>query len=285
MAKIIVTTDSGADLSKELIEEFNIEVIPLGVIMDDTVYMDGSIPIESVYEYYNRTKKIPSTTAANVHQYEQFFDRINRENPGCDIINIAYSSNASSTCHHAELAAKEFENVTVVDSLSVTGGTASIAIRAAEIIKERPEIAVKDLVEELKDLVKRIKTTFLPTALEYLKAGGRVSNAQYLGATLLKIKPKIDIENGFLVAGKKYRGSMKAVALNYMEEFIKENKLSKKVIYLMSTVGLDSRILDMMTEKAKEMGFEKIRYTVCGCVISCHGGPGAIGLSGFAEEE
>ncbi len=283
MGKIIVTTDSGSDISDEYKERYHIEVIPLAVIMDDQVYLDGSIPIESIYDYHDRTKKIPSTSAANVHQYEEFFAKINEEHPGCEILNVAYSSNASSTCQNAKLAAEQFDNVTVVDSLSVTAGTASVAIRAAEILEENPEISMQELVSQLEALVQRCRTTFLPAALEYLKAGGRVSNAQYLGATLLKIKPKIDIENGFLVAGKKYRGAMKAVALPYMEEFVKEHNLSRKVIYLMSTVGLDKRVLDLMTEKAKELGFENIRYSVCGSVISSHGGPGAIGLSGFTE--
>lgn len=284
MKKVIVAADSGADLSKELIEEFGIKVIPLTVIMDDKAYLDGSIPIEKVFEYYNRTNKVPSTSAANVDQFTEFFKKLNEDNPGYTILYVAYSSNASATCQSARIAAKEFENVYVVDSLSVSGGFAAIAVKAAEIVEASPQDRpMEDIIEEIERYVRAARTSFLPNTLEYLRAGGRVSNAAYLGASLLKIKPLINIENGYLVATKKYRGTMKNVAEKYFKEFITENKLSKEVIYLLSTIGLDKSILENITNKAKEMGFQKIRYTVCGCVISCHGGPGAMGIAGFAE--
>ncbi|MCI8991841.1 MAG: DegV family protein [Eubacterium sp.] len=284
MKKIVIAADSGADLSKELIKEFDIKVIPLTVIMDNKAYLDGSIPIERVYEYYNRTKRIPSTSAANVDQYAAFFKKLQEENPDSAIIYVAYSSNASATYQSAKIAVEGFENIYIVDSLSVSGGFAAVTIKAAEIVAaSAPDRDIEDIIKEIEGYVKAARTSFMPSTLEYLRAGGRVSNAAYLGASLLKIKPLISIENGYLIAAKKYRGPMKTVAEKYFREFVENNHLVKDVIYILSTVGLDPAILKNVTNIAKEMGFQKIRYTVCGCVISCHGGPGAIGVAGFTK--
>jgi DegV family protein with EDD domain len=284
MRNIVVAADSGSDLSKELIEEFQIRIIPLAVIMDNKVYLDGTIPIERVYEYYDRTKKVPSTSAANVEQFKSFFEQIRKEDSESIILYVGYSSNASSTYQSAKIAAEEFENIYTVDSLSVSGGHASIVLKAAEIVRDSAsDRPMEEIVAEIEEYVQRARTSFMPSSLEYLKAGGRVSNAAYLGASLLKIKPLIMIENGFLVAAKKYRGPMKIVAEKYFKEFVEEHNLSKNIFYILSTVGLDPAILEHMTELARQNGFQKIRYIVCGCVISCHGGPGALGFSGFTE--
>lgn len=107
MRKIIFTTESGADLPKELAEKHNIKTVPMHVVMDGTDYKDdGSLPVSKIYDYYNRTKLIPSTTSTNPNEYEEFFAQIKGENPDCTIVHIGYTSKASSSFHNAEIAAE-----------------------------------------------------------------------------------------------------------------------------------------------------------------------------------
>ena len=279
MKKILISTESGSDLPQELVKQHNIHVVPMHVIMDEQTYPDGSIPVTMVYEYYQKTKKIPSTSSTNPNEYQNFFRNINEENTDCNIIHIAYSSKASSTYQNAAIAAADFENVYLIDSLNVSGGEAAIIMKAVELAEK--ENNPEKLVKEIENFVLRARVSFIPGNLEYLKAGGRVSNAAYLGASLLQLKPLIEIIEGKLVSTKKYRGKMKRVAEDYMKEFIGRYNMAKEQIFLLYSLGLDEEIKGRVEEIAKEMNFKKIVWIQTGCVISTHSGPGAIGIAGF----
>ncbi|WP_211230830.1 DegV family protein, partial [Hutsoniella sourekii] len=125
--------------------------------------------------------------------------------------------------------------------------------------------------------------SFLPQTLEYLNAGGRVSNASYLGAKLLKIYPSIEIKDGLLVAGKKYRGSFKKAALHFVEDFLKQDQLDLTSLKLVETVGLDPDTKAAIENLLKEQGIQPGEWLQAGAVITCHGGPGAFGISAIKK--
>ena len=141
----------------------------------------------------------------------------------------------------------------------------------------------KALADEIESWNKKVFCSFIPGNLDYLKAGGRVSHAAYLGATLLRLKPLIEIVDGQLLASKKYRGSIEKFVDTYMEEYLAKHDVSRKCLYLMYSKGLSQVALDRMKENAIRFGFESYEYVMTGCVISCHSGPGAIGLAGCCE--
>ncbi len=122
MKRIILSTESGADLPGDLAEKYGVQVVPMHVIMDGQDYLDGFLPVKDIYDYYERTKKIPSTTATNVHEYQEFFSKIKADFPDCVIIHIGYTSRASSSFQNAVLAAEDFEDLYLIDALNVTGG-------------------------------------------------------------------------------------------------------------------------------------------------------------------
>lgn len=283
MKKIIISTESGTDLPFDLVKLHHIQVVPMHVVMGEQDYADGSIPVTDVYDYYEKTKKIPSTSATNPNEYQSFFKKINKENPDCIIIHIAYSSKASCTYQNAAIAAKEFKNIYLADSLNVSGGEAAIVMKAVEIVEKQPDILPATLIEEIESYVSRARVSFIPGNLEYLKAGGRVSNAAYLGASLLQLKPLIEIIDGKLVSTKKFRGKMKRVSVEYLNEFVDKYDLEKEHVYLLYSLGLDEEIKHQMVEIMKEKGFKKIIWIQTGCVISTHSGPGAVGIAGFEK--
>ena len=283
MRKIIILTESGSDLPLDLAKMHNIEVVPMHIMMEGKSYSDGSLSVTDVYDYHNRTKKIPSTSATNPDEYQSFFNRITEENPGCVIIHVGYSSKPSCTYQNSIIASEGMENVFHADSLNVTGGLAAVVLKAAELIKEHPDMLPADLVKNIESIAAKVRVGFIPGDLEYLKAGGRVSNAAYLGGTLLQLKPLIEIINGQLVSTKKYRGKISNIVEKFMNEYIDKYNMDKKLIYLIYSLGLAEETKQRMEEIAREKGFREIIWIQAGCMISCHSGPGAIGLAAIEK--
>lgn len=281
MKKIIIATESGADLPIELIKSHNIYVVPMHISMEGETYADGSIPISQIYNFYNKTKKIPTTSAVNPDEYINFFHNITKENGDCIIIYISYSSKASCTYQNALIASEDMENVYLIDSLNVSGGETAIIMKAAELLEKHSDILVDELIEKIKLFVASVKASFIPEGLEYLKAGGRVSNAAYLGASILNLKPLIEIIDGKLVSTKKYRGSMRRIVKQYLNEYLERYNIDREQIYLLYSPGIDENVKKYMDEFTKEKGFRKTIWVQTGCVISTHSGPGAIGIAGF----
>lgn len=281
MKKFIIVTESGTDLPLDLVELHHIHVIPMHVIMDDIDYADGSIPATELYDYYKRTKKIPTTSAVNPNEYECVFKKIVEENPGCTIIHIGYTSKASCTYQNALIASEDMANIYHVDSLNVTGGEAAIVLKAVELIEKYPDIETEDLIEKIEYFVSKARVSFIPGNLEYLKAGGRLSNAAYLGASILQLKPLIEIIDGKLVATKKYRGGIRHIAEKYMNEYIDKYNMDTEQIYIIYSLGLEEQIKQYIEEIVKGKGFKKVIWIQTGCVVSAHSGPGAIGIAGF----
>lgn len=284
MRKIIFTTESGADLPKELAEKHNIKTVPMHVVMDGTDYKDdGSLPVSKIYDYYNRTKLIPSTTSTNPNEYEEFFAQIKAENPDCTIVHIGYTSKASSSFYNAEIAAENFEDIYLIDALNVSAGLTVVTLYAAQLLESNPDIPMDELIQKIQASVPKSRMSFVPGSLEFLKAGGRVSNAAYISASLLQIKPLIELIDGKLVSTKKYRGKMSRVAEELLKDYLKKYPIDKKQIYFVFSIGLDEQVKVQMEQSAKEKGFENVTWIQAGSVISTHGGPGAFGIAGMEQ--
>ncbi len=282
--EIIISTESGSDLPEVIVERYGFYVIPMHVIMDTKTYDDGKFSIEKVYEYYERTGKVPSTRAISEEEYEGFWNQIREEHPGCVILHFTYSSKASAAHAAAVIAVKKFQDVYVIDTLNVSGGCTAHMVSCHHLVQKWLEEGRTDhakLAQECQELAKKAVCHFIPGTLEYLRAGGRVSNAKFLSATLLNLKPVIEIEDGKLVGRKKYRGSMGKIVDRFMDSFVQQYDLDRECIYLMYSKGLDEKVLDRMEQKARQLGFRNQEFVMTGCVISCHGGKGAMGIAGM----
>ena len=281
MRRIILSTESGADLPKDLVEKYQIQVVPMHVVMEGKDYLDGELSVEEVFDYYSRTKKIPSTSATNVHEYQDLFSNIRVEFPDSIIIHIGYTSKASVSFQSALIAAEDFEDLHLIDTLNVTGGLGAIVLYAAKLLEENPSIDPINLIEKIEAVVPKTRLAFLPGSLDFLKAGGRVSNLAYIGGALLKIKPCIELKEGKLVSTRKYRGNMSLVAEKLMRDYLEEYKIDRKQLYLIYSIGLDESIKRNMEKMAKEAGFENVTWIQAGAMISTHAGPGGFGIAGI----
>ncbi|MFJ7828326.1 DegV family protein [Psychrobacillus sp. NPDC096623] len=281
MRRIILSTESGADLPKDLVEKYQIQVVPMHVIMDGKDYLDGELSVEEVFDYHSRTKKIPSTTATNVHEYHELFTKIRRDFPDSIIIHIGYTSKASASFQSALIAAEDFEDIFLIDALNVTGGLALIVMYAVAILEEEPSIGHVELIKKIESVVPKTMLAFLPGSLDFLRAGGRVSNVAYIGGALLKIKPCIELKEGKLVSTRKYRGNMGIVAEKLMRDYLNQYDIDRKQLFLIYSIGLDESIKKRMDEIAKETGFENVTWMQAGAMISTHAGPGGFGIAGI----
>ena len=281
MRRIILSTDSGADLPKELVDKYQIQVAPMHIIMDGKDYLDGELSVEEVFNHYNRTKKIPSTAATNTQEYHNFFSKIKSDFPESTIIHIGCTSKASVSFQSAVIAAKEFDDLFTIDSLNITGGLAAIVMHAAVLLKNEPSIDHIHLIEKIESFIPKTRLAILPGSLDFLKAGGRVSNLVYIGGALLKIKPCIELKEGKLVSTKNYRGKMNIVAEKFMRDFLNEYNIDRKLLFLIYSIGLEESIKTRMVEIARGKGFENVKWMQAGTGISTHAGPGGFGVAGL----
>ncbi|WP_339173747.1 DegV family protein [Solibacillus sp. FSL R5-0691] len=281
MKRIILSTESGADLPKDLVEKHQIQVVPMHVIMDGKDYLDGELSVEEVFDFYDRTKSIPSTAATNVHEYEELFTNVRLKFPESIIIHIGYTSKASASFQSAVIAAEDFDDLFLIDALNVTGGLGAVVMYAARLLEEEPKISPEHLIAKIESNVPKTRLAFLPGSLDFLKAGGRVSNIAYIGGALLKIKPCIELKEGKLVSTRKYRGKMEIVAEKLMRDYLDEYNIDREQLYLIYSVGLDEQIKKRLEAIAKEAGFQNVRWMQAGAMISTHAGPGGFGIAGI----
>ncbi|MFV0393809.1 MAG: DegV family protein [Coprobacillaceae bacterium] len=281
MSKIVIVAESGSDIEKEVADKYNIYVLPMHVVMDGESLDDGFFPVEKVFAYYDEHKKLPTSSATNPSEYSAVFEVINKKYPGCQILHLCYSAVTTATYQNATIASEDFDNVTHVDTKGVTAGQRAIIIKAAKYIETHPDATISEVVSELEKWIACSYMAFIPSTLDYLLAGGRVSNAAYMGANILKLKPVITIENGYLVSNKRYRGSMMKTCKKLLSDTIEKYQLESESIYLLYSEGLPQEIKQMAESYLEEHGYTNVPWVKTGCVISVHGGPGAFGLGGF----
>lgn len=283
MSELIILAETGSDIPKETAAEYGIELVPMHVTFGDETRDDGTFPAEEIYGYYERTGKLPKTSGCVPEDFTKVFGEIREKYPGSHILYLAYSAVTTCSYQSAKIAIDtgHVEGVTCVDTKQVSAGQYAVVVKMAELLKEHPEWTPKEAAERAVSLSKEVKMSFVPDTLEFLRAGGRVSNAAALAGSLLKLHPCIEILDGYLQATKKYRGNMGKIVPKLVKEYIAEQKLSLDEIYLIWAPGLAEETKKAAEAAAREAGVKKITWVRTGGVITCHGGPGAFGVVGF----
>lgn len=284
MENIILVVETGADVPAELAKELGIRIVPMHVEMNGVTLDDGAFPVEDILDYYKDGRKLPKTSGSTPFDFEAMFDRLQSEHPDAKILYLAYSAITTCSCQSAIIAAEGRENITIIDTKQVSIGQGMIAIELAKLMRANPEMSFDEVVAAANDLIAHAKMCFLPDNLEFLRAGGRCSNAAAIVGGLLKLKPCIEILGGKLIATKKYRGLMKKVFAQVIEEYAEEYALDRRVLYIVYTVGLADEVRHAAEETAKAKGFAAVEFVRAGGVITTHGGPAAIGMAGFTTK-
>lgn len=286
MNKIIISTESGSDLPYKITVPYEIEIIPMHITFGNKMYNDGSFQPYKIFEYFSENKQLPTTSAVNPNEYINHFKVIFSKYPNSKILHISYSSKLSATYQNAVIASKEFskDKIRIIDSKNVTGGTGLLVMKATELARKYSDkVSFDEYVSLVQQYVNRVKSSFVPNTLEYLKAGGRVSSVGSLGAAVLNIKPSIVTANGELVAGKKYRGNISAVADRLFYDFITQNQIDRDNLIIIYSYGLNVSTLFHLKRLAHKQGFKKSWCFQVGSAVSCHAGPSCIGFAGITK--
>lgn len=272
--KIAITAESTIDLPKELLKKYNIQTIPFQVMLGETEYKDGEISSADIFDYVQKNKVLPKTSAINEEQYTNFF----RESlKGYDaLIHFCLSSKISSTCSHAIEASKSFSDVYVVDSLSLSTGIALQAIKARKLAEEG--VSAKDIYETLTNLTPKVQASFVIERLDYLHKGGRCSAIAMFGANLLKLRPQIILRDGFMKPAHKYRGKMEKVIGEYCADVLKEHADPDLSVGFITYTSATPEMVDAAQQALKARGFENVYETHAGATITSHCGEHTLGI-------
>ena len=275
--KVKIITDSTADLSPELIKQYDISVVPLYVVMGDRISKDGvEATPEDIYAYVDATAKLPKTSAPNLNDFLSAFE--NWRSQGYDVVHFNISSDFSSSHATARMAAKEVGGVEVVDTRNLSTGSGLVVLHACEMA--RKGAGAKEIARECRALTDRVEARFVVDSIAYLRMGGRCSSVAALGANLLKLKPCIEVTDGKMKSGKKYRGSIDKVILAYVTERLKNrDDIDLHRIFITHT-RCTEEIVQKVRQKITELqpGFEEILETTAGCTITSHCGPYTLGV-------
>ena len=271
---IKITSDSTCDLSAELLERYQVSLLPLCVNLGDQSYYDGeSIVPADIFAYVSKTGQLPTTSATNISTYMDFFAPLAEQYEAVIHINIG---SGFSSCHqNARLAAEEMDNVYVIDSCNLSTGQGLVVIEAA-LAAERGEKA-EDIVAMLSDLTGRIDTSFVVDKLDYLVNGGRCSSAAALGANLLNLKPCILLADGKMGVGKKYRGNWAKVLPGYAQDRLNGKDVCKDRVFITYT-SCPPEVVDTLRSYLLGLGFGEVLETVAGSTITSHCGPNTLGV-------
>ena len=274
---IRVSADSTCDLSPELLNKYGIETLPLYAVLEGKAYKDGlAITPDEIYAKVKETGKIGSTAAINVDEYITFFTHMKES---CDtLIHFVISSEMSSCCQNALIAAAEVGGVYVIDSRNLSTGIGLQVIRACELADKG--MAAEVIVSYLREMAGRVDATFIPESLEYLKMGGRCSAATALSASLLRIKPCIQVRDGAMVVGKKYTGAMEPVLMKYVKDRLGDlEKVDLSRVFITHSGMTNPELVDKVKEAVLAIApFEDVQVTRAGCTVSMHCGPNTLGV-------
>ena len=284
--KILITAETGSDISREMAKELGIQLIPMHVSLGNETLDDGTFPPEDVCAYYDKTGKCPTTSGSTPYDFESVYDRLFAEDPDLQILHLAYSAVTTCSYHSCELAIEEKPYAgtgRIVDTRHVTVGQCAVVIAVRQWLAEHPDATFDEAAAAAVKIAEQTKMCFILDNLDYLRAGGRCSNAAALVGNLLQLHPCIEIIDGRLIAGKKYRGKLSKVAPVLLKEFTAKHNLKKDHLYFINTPYMNEGVREALNAEAASMGFEKITWVKNGCVITCHGGPGAFGIVGAVE--
>ena len=271
-----IISDSTCDLSKELVDRNNITIVPLTVIKNGESFKDGAeISPAEIFAHVAAGGDLCSTTAMNVGEYTDCFEKYSAEYDG--VLHINIGSGFSCCYQNACLAAEDFDNVRVLDSKNLSTGQGLIVLKACELANECTSI--DELYEKTKAFTDKVEASFLLDQLQYMVKGGRCSSAAALGANLLNLKPCIEVKDGKMGVVKKYRGNYAKCLASYVKERLAgRDDIDRKTLFVTMTPITDDCRDAVKAAVNDYADFDNIYWTEAGCTVSCHCGPGTLGV-------
>ena len=273
---IKILSDSTCDLSAAQLQEHNIDLARLTIVKGDEQFVDGlSIFPADIFAHVAAGGDLCSTTAYNVGEYQELFGKYADQYDG--IIHINIGSGFSSCHQNACLAAEDYPNVRVIDSKNLSTGQGHVVLEACRLAKTCDNL--DEIAEKLNDFASRVEASFVLDQLKYMAKGGRCSSATALGANLLNLKPCIEVKDGKMTVVKKYRGNYVKCLASYVKDRLADRDDILRDELFLTYTPVSSECLSAVKDAIAEHGhFNTVYETTAGCTVSCHCGPGTLGV-------
>lgn len=277
MVKII--SDSTCDLCQELLEKYDISILPLHILLGEEEYEDGrDITIEEIYEWAESHKETPKTSAPSIDRAIELFGPYIEK--GDEIVCFSISSSMSASGNIMRMAAEQLEaedRIHVIDSQNLSTGIGLLVVEAAAMARDG--WTADDIMKRMEELVPRVRASFVVDTLVYLHRGGRCSGLAAMAGGALKLHPRIQVVDGAMQSAKKYRGSIDKVIMSYVKDMEEELKAADSTRVFITHSGCGSEIVEQVREYLGSLNvFSEIWETRAGGVVSSHCGPGTLGV-------
>lgn len=276
--KIKFSSDSTCDMPKHLVDEFDVAIFPLFVTLGENTYLDGvNIHPDDLYEFVSQTNTLPKTAARSVEDFKQFFLKLLKK--ADVVVHCGIGAKLSACYNNACLAAKEIgeDKVIVIDSSALSTGTTLVILSGASAYRAGADL--NEVVENMKNAAEHVQSSFIVDRLDYLHKGGRVSRFTFSVATFLRIKPRLEVVDGFLINTGKEMGPYKSVVIKYVDSILKKYNNPRKDLCLVTFTKLDEKIIQSVVDYVKSKNiFDHVETALAGSVITSHCGEGTLGI-------
>jgi len=283
MSNIRIVADSTCDLSRELLDEYEISIIPLCIVMGENSYYDGlETNPDEIYAWADANKTTPKTAAVSMDKTEEILTPFMEA--GDDILFFGISGEMSTTCNVIRLVGeeKEYDRLFVIDSRNLSTGIGLQVLKAAELVREGK--SAEEIVRIIQASQEDVRASFVVDTLTYLARGGRCTAVTALLANTLKLHPEIVVKDGKMGVSKKYRGSLDSALMKYTKDLQEELLQADPSCVFITHSGCSKEVIDQIYDLVEGLGyFEKIYITRAGGVISSHCGPGTLGILFYAK--
>ena len=284
MGKIKLIADSTCDLSQDLLQKYDISVIPLCIVMGDESYYDGvETTPDDIYKWADANKTTPKTAAATFDMATSILKP--HMDAGDDIIYIGISMQMSTTCNVIRMIGEDegYDKLHIVDSMNLSTGIGLQLLYAGRLIEEGK--SAEEVVALLTKRRDKVRASFVVDTLTYLARGGRCNAVTALLANTLKLKPEIVVTNGTMGVSKKYRGNINSALLKYAKDLEPQLLNADTSAVFITHSGCDEDTITLIYDYLKSLNrFENIYITRAGGVISSHCGPGTLGVLFYEGE-
>lgn len=280
-----IVADSTCDLSADLIEKYDITIIPLCIVMGENSYFDGiETTPEEIYKWADANKTTPKTAAVTIDNAASLLKPFMDEDR--EIVFFGISSQMSTTCNVVRLIGEEagYDKLHVIDSQSLSTGIGLQVLYAARLSMAGESAA--SIVEKVEKRRSAVSASFVIDTLTYLSRGGRCNSVTALLANTLKLKPEIVVKDGAMIVAKKYRGQLGSVLLKYVKDQEEALLAADKNCVFITHSGCSEDIVAPIKEYLESLShFENIYVTRAGGVVSSHCGPGTLGVLYYTDGE
>ena len=277
-----IVMDTAGDLPDGWRENYQIDLIPINIIHQGKTYLQGiDLGYEDFYRLVESTDTLPSTSQPTPYQFVEFYRTIAQ--PGDTILSIHITEKLSGTMASAKAAAEELKkefNIILFDSASGTLSMGMLAKEARQMEREGRTLA--EIIERLKFIRAKMELVFTVDDLKYAQMSGRIKHLQAALASLLNVKPIIELKDGIIEMGEKVRSRTKSidVLLRKMKKKFGDQRVIMGVVH-----ARDKEMgQELMQKVVSEFNCAEVIFAEISISLAAHFGPGALGVVGYPIE-